>query len=436
MQDVLERCGAFAASVDRVPSSLRPLLRAQLAAVLAAAVAAPEDELTRWARRSKGPHPLLPFAEGVARMESIVAGVARADGAEWGLLGRAGAPAIVTALSLGAAADQTFEELERAQLVAVELGLRFGLATVLGPHLGSDTPAVSAVAGAIAAARILRLDAAQTSRALARALAQPQLAVFRVADRVSAASATLDGVIAAELAFEGGPLPSLRADRLSFAPGVFARLGEVWLTSTVQLGTPMQAVHDAAHEVFAQSRAVRRAPLHPDDVRRLEIETTILRGRIELGVPEERVETRHAWELTSALLFRVAESVDPRHFFRDTSARELAIALYRVAAGLGLEVPPLTQVLGDVTRLLSLRSRGFEPRAIVPGARVHLTTRDGHRFSADRSDPTPPGGDRLLSLARARLLAAAGPRRGQQIFDAIRAPRAHMRIRELVAMLG
>jgi hypothetical protein len=422
MDDVHKRCGAFAASLERVPASVRPRMRAQLAAVIAASFRAGDDELTAWARRSSGPHPLLPFGDGVARMESIVAGVARAADAEWAILGRAGAPAIIAAISLGAAADKTFVDLERAQLAAVELGLRFGLATMLGPHLGTDAPATSAVAGAVAACRMLGLDADKTTTAIMRA---------------ASGGSTLDGVIAAELAFDGAPSKPLRHARLAFAPGVFARLGEVWLASTIQLGSPADTAIEATREVFAQARAVRKRPLCADDVQRLDIETSIfgMRAPLDVGVPRERVTVRHAWDLTSAALLRVAESVDARHLFRDATARELATALVRAGEGLGLDVPPMTQIASDLMRIVALRSRGFDPKPVTLGARAHLTTRDGHRFSADRSEPEPPSSDRTLSMARAQLIGAAGSRRGQRIYDAIVAPRPGMKIRELLAMM-
>ena len=435
MEDVLLRCGAFAASLGRIPSGLRIRLRAQLVAVVAASLSADQRDVTAWARRSTGPHPLLGFSHGVARMESIVAGVARAAGAEWGLLGRAGAPAIVAALSLGAAAGKTLEEVELAQAAAVELALRFGLATMLGPHIFDDAPCVAAVAGAVASGRILGLDARQMANAIASAMTE---------------SSALDGVIAAEHAFESAGRNA--SPSFAFAPAAFARLGDAWLARTVQINAhsapaSAQSAIDGTREVLAQARVVRRT-VPANQVRSLEVESSIfgasLQSRPRLiaaiaqtGVPVETIRVRHAWDLTSTILFRVAETIDARTHFKDVASLPLRLA--RVAQSVGLGTPPVTQLAADATRLLRLRSGAFDPQPFSLGNRVLLTMTDGQRFAADRSDPPAVSDERALGIARARLLTVAtarfGARRAERLFEAIARPRAGMLASELVAMM-
>jgi len=467
LEEILEQCGAFAVGVRvaTAPARVRLRLRAQLATVLAMAFSAGEHDeakrATAWARRSAGPHPLLGTSARVGRMEAILASATRARGGEWALLGRTGAPACVVALCLGAPAGLSRDDLDSAQLAAVELGARFGLATVLGPHLFEDAPCVAAVAGSVAAARVLGLPSPSMTAAIAGALAQPQLSSFRSRDVTHTAAATLDGMIAAELAFEGRRAPSLATDGpLSFARGAFVDLGKSWFAETIHIdehAAPVsaQTALDAAREVAAQVHASRRAPLRAEDVRAVEVETTAfghaLRDELAravaavLSTTSERVRVRHAWELTSALLFSVAEATDPRALFAGVTMRELAgapVLLRRIAEGLGLEAPPLGQLAADLSRAWSLRSGSLHRLALPFGNRVTLTTNDGARYAAERMigrGAPDASDDRVLAIARERFLAAASPHlggwRAQRAFEAIVDPPARQTAATLLERL-
>ncbi len=390
---------------------------------------------------------------------------ARSGGGEWALIGRTGAPACAVALCLGAAANLSWRDFESAQLAAVELAARFGLATVLGPHLYEDAPCVAAVAGAVAAARVMNLSAERMTDAIVRALAQPQLSPFRVRGVTRTAAATLDGVIAAELAFEGSGELAIEAPApLSFARGAFAELGKTWFSETIHIDehaapASVQTAIDAAREVAAQARASRRAPLRGEDIRAIAIETTLfgaaptIRDELTsavataLGAPRERVRVRHAWDLTSALLFRIADAVDVRALFSAASLRELANApavLLRVGEGLGLEVPPLGQIASDLTRAMSLRGgSGTAGLAIPFGNRVTLDTNNGERYAADRATGrgSPSASDaRVLAIARERFIAAAEKRlgawRAQRAFEAIVDPSSRQTVASFVERLA
>lgn len=406
---------------------------------------------TAWAKRSSGPHPLLGTGERAARMEAVVASIVRGRGGEWALVGRTGAPACAVALCLGAAGNMSWSDLESAQLAAVELGARFGLATVLGPHLFEDAPCVAAVAGAVAAARVMGLPGERMTDAIARALAQPQVSPFRARGVTRTAAATLDGMIAAELAFEGkGDLTIDTQGPLSFARGTFDELGRTWLAETIHIDehaapASAQTAIDAAREVAAQAYASRRSPLRGHDVRAITIETTlfgaapIVRDELARAVASmlqaapERVTVRHAWDLTSTLLFKVAEAVDVRALFAGASLRELASAptvLIRIAEGLGLEAPPIGQIASDLSRVMSLRGgAGTTGLAIPFGNRVTLETNNGERYAADRATgrgcPGAPD-ERVLAIARERFIKAAEKRlgawRAQRAFEAIADP--------------
>jgi hypothetical protein len=472
--EVLERCGGFASTVRiaDAPARVRLRLRAQLAIVLAMTFEADSHEesrrVTDWARRSRGPHPLLGTHERVGRMEAIVASVirARSGGGEWAVIGRTGASACAVALCLGSAADLPWSELESAQLAAVELGARFGLATILGPHLFEDAPCVAAVAGAVAASRVLGLPRERMSDAIARALAQPQISPFRARGVSRAAAATLEGVIAAELAFEGpSGLAVEVGGSLSFARGALSDLGKSWFAETIHIdehAVPVsaQTAIDAAREVAAQARVSRGSPLHAGDVRSVELETTLFGAApsvreqlahavsVTLQTTPERVRVRHAWDLTSALLFRVADAIQPSALFAGASMRELANApaiVLRIADELGLEPPPLGQIASDLTRALSSRggSTGVIRLAIPFANRVTLTTTDGARYAADRAvarGAPDASDDRVLSIARERFIAAAEKRigvwRAQRAFESIVDPPARQTVPSFLERLA
>ncbi len=496
LADVLPRCGTFAAGTpaSALPQSTRERARLQIASTIAALIAADRDEgarrLTAWARRSVGPHPLLPTRIGVGRVEAIVAGVGRARALSWddyALVGRAGSAALVVPMVLGAPGDLAWSEVEAAHAVATELALRFGLASadaiMLAPHPLDDAPCVSAIGGAVAAARVLRLDAAQTAEALALALAAPQLTVFGTRGAMAAGTTVFGGVLAAELAFEGAlGLERLSTlvrgggtregdDDLELALGAFEALGDAWLVETIHpkehaAPAAAQTAIDAAREVRAQAHAIRGRALLSSDVTRVDIDTTILgaarsvrdalvRATCAALVSEPlsgeivpRTHVRHAWDLTSALVHRVATALDPGALF-GRSWRGVVLAplrMRRVLAALGVEAPSLADAATEIGKLLAAPppfQGAFDPRALsLPLAtRLTVTLADGTRLASDCAFARgAPGSRDAVAMVRRKLCDAAhaslGRRRAERLFDMIMDPSPRLRISQMLAAMS
>jgi 2-methylcitrate dehydratase PrpD len=503
--DVLVRCGELAATAraEDAPAGVRERLRLLTASTLAAIFAAEHDDdvrrVTTWALRSSGPHPLLPGGESVARLEAIVAGVVRArahDFDEFALLGRPGAAAVVVPFVLGAAADFPYAEVESAQLVGVEIALRFGLASLLAPHPGDDPASTNVIAGAIVAARILRLDAARTSEALALALAQPQIPALPLVSEGPAHAATevLAGVLAAELAFDGarargrlGQMREASASSFVFARGAFEGLGGRWWTETIHPKEHpgpvyVQTAISAAHEVRAQAEAVRRKPLVARDLSEVVVETTILgaarhaRDRVAevvaralLGHPVGttlapsspegavardlrsvlgRIDVRHAWELTSELLWRGAAAIELPRLFGAAGVRELALAplrLRRAIADLDVAGPPIAQIGAEVTRIAASLGRGRPASRVLAmpvATRIRATLRDGTRLGADRALPRGAPGvpaAEARAMVRRKLVEASTPRlgvrRAERLADLVLDPPPKLRVREVLSAM-
>lgn len=535
----LETWGAFASSLrpEQIPASARRRLRMQVASVLGAIFAADADpgaeRVTRWARRSSGPHPLLSSGEKVARMEALAASAARScalDFDDYCLVGHTGHSAVVVPLVLGAAADLPWRDLEVAQAAAVELGARLGLATFLGPQNGQNLPFVHHAAAAVAAGRVLRLDARGHAHALALALAQPEAPLWPAflgghdGKILTASTATVHGVMAAELAFDGvtGALDLLDhprgfLHRFSFAParGALGRLGETWLSETIHVKEHpacayFQTAIDAAIEVAAQARVLLGRPLEAKDVEAVEIETTLLGAAVHAHAklrpaaddaplrPNEvsfslslttalallggglrpaalteralaegtaaaramaaRTTVRHAWDLTSQLVFRVGGALGFRALFRGTEPRALLAAPMHARASFPeLELGVSSgQLATDLVRLISSLARREEsqlPGVLAPGTleglgfpfatRLHLTLAEGTRLGADRAYPRGAPGrpiDEAEEVVRGKLIDAAaaplGRRRAVKLADTLLDPPRTLKVRDVIAMIS
>jgi hypothetical protein len=433
----LTRAGAFVAASSSAPLEVRVRLRVQMAGLLAAVVSAPASATDRWALRATGPHPLLGTGATTARMEAIVGSLARAralDADDFALVGRPAAAAIVPLL-LGAPSNLLWSEIEAAQLVGVEIGLRAGIATVLRSHGFADPCSVSAIGSAAAASRILGLDADATAAALGRAASHAG---------TDHGEAALAGVLAAELAYEGRrDPPKIPAD---FEPHAFDDLGRAWVSGTLHpkahaAPAYAQTAIDATHEVTAQAHAILRRPLRAQDVSTVELETTvlgaantaILRAHVcrAFGFTHE-VRVNHAWELTSELLWRVLSAYDFGPMVKRTSLR-------RALAELDVGAASVTHLATEVPRLLSRRRTIDAERALrafsLPFAtRLTVVLANGARLRAERT--TSRGApdvhiDEARTIAREKLRAMGKRRLADMILD----PPRSLRVADVLAAI-
>lgn len=437
----LARTGAFVAASSSAPLEVRARLRVQMAGLLAAVLSAPASATDRWALRGSGPHPLLGTRATTARMEAIVGSIARAralDADDFALIGRPAAAALVP-LVLGAPANLPWSEIEAAQLVGVEVGLRAGIATVLRSHRFADPCSVSSLGSAAAAARILGLDAEATASALGRAVTH---------EGTDHGEAALAGVLAAELAYEGrretARIP------LDFESHAFDDLGRAWVSGTLHAKAYpapayAQTAIDTTHEVTAQAHAILRRPLRAGDVASIELETTVL-GAANTEVLKTHVcralgfthdiRLIHAWELTSELLWRVLSAYDFAPMVKRTSLR-------RVLAELDVGAASVTHLATEVPRLLSRRREIDAERALrsfsLPLASrltVVLTqsTRNGARLRAERT--TSRGApdvhvDEARTIAREKLRAMGKRRLADMVLD----PPRSLRVGDVLAAM-
>lgn len=263
---LVEKIALWAASLRStdVPSDVFDLCRAQRRSVLGAIAASSRDDAARrildavssWA--SDGPAPLLgtEVISGEARSVAVDDAIYGASALSIALdfddylcFGHTGHSAVLVPLLLACETRSSGEEQLLCQVIANEIGARFGGACLLGPLNGQLWSFIHAAASAIAAGRLLGLHTDHLAHALAIALTgapRPTVPGFMAPDTklTTAAEPSLAGLRAARLAASGvtGPLDVLEhgqgfLDAFSYAPlrGMFGRLGEGWATRTLSI---------------------------------------------------------------------------------------------------------------------------------------------------------------------------------------------------------
>jgi len=256
----IESLAHWAASLryDEIPARVVEKARWQQASVLAASLAGLNDagaqKVIEWARtQGAGPTRILAANFRAPRAVAAVANAAVSctfDYDEILLLGHPGHSTVTLPLTLGEELGATWGDLICAQIAGNEIAGRLGLATFLGPQNGQMQPYLHCAGAAVAAGKLLRLDARQMAHALAVALAQAPSALWPAflgpieAKVLVAAHATAHGLHAAELAALGftGALDLLDHPRgffhrFSFAPfrRALGGLGRTWLSDTLQV---------------------------------------------------------------------------------------------------------------------------------------------------------------------------------------------------------
>ena len=187
--------------------------------------------------------------------EAVLGSAAATCAFDWDeilLLGHPSHSAVTVALCLGEALGATLGEALLAQVIANELGGRFGLACFFGPQNGQHLPFLHHVSAAAAASRLMGLGPEAMADALAIALGQPQTAMWPAflgdidSKVLTAAHPAELGLAAAEHAAAGVRGPRWILDhpkgffhRFSFlpAPRALTGLGRAWLSSTLQVKT-------------------------------------------------------------------------------------------------------------------------------------------------------------------------------------------------------
>jgi len=243
-------------SVRDIPADVLARCRDQRRSVLASIAASSRDAAARrvleavegWA--GDGPVALVGSQRRVRVDDALYAATALSmalDFDDYLCFGHTGHSGVLVPLMLAAASGSTAAEQLVAQTIANEVEARLGGACLVGPLNGQLWSFIHVAGAALAAGRLLGLDAVQLSHALAIALYQaPRATVpgFMAPDSklLTAAEPTVAGVRAARLAAAGvtGPLDAfehpegfLSAFANAPLPGMLGGLGEGWATRTL-----------------------------------------------------------------------------------------------------------------------------------------------------------------------------------------------------------
>ncbi|MCC6160586.1 MAG: MmgE/PrpD family protein [Deltaproteobacteria bacterium] len=295
---------------EDIPERVKAKARLQQASVIAASFAGLHDDGARRvidATRKHGGNGGARVIAGGFRTSRPAAVLANAsvsctfDYDEILLLGHPGHSSVTVPLVLGEELGASRDDILAAQVAANEIQGRLGLATFLGPQNGQMLPYLHCAGAAIAAGRLLRLNAKETAHALAVALAQPPAALWPAflgsmdGKILTAAHGASAGVFAAELAAEGftGALDLLDHERgffhrFTFVPfhGALTGLGRAWLTDTLQVKLHAacwyyQGLLDALHDAVGRVSRERGRALRPSDIRRVTCRVTALAKAVD-----------------------------------------------------------------------------------------------------------------------------------------------------------
>lgn len=296
--------------LDDIPARVVEKARGQMASVLAASFAGLNDPaatkvlVAARCDGGTGPTPVLAGGFRTSRPAAVLANAAVSctfDYDEVLLVGHPGHSTVTVPLALGAELGATWGEVVAAQVAANEIAARLGLATFLGPQNGQMVPHLHCAGGAVAAGRLLGLDAGRMAHALAVALSQPPAALWPgflgpvEAKVLIAAHGAAMGVAAAQLAAAGftGALDLLDHPRgffhrFAFVPfrRLLGGLGRAWLTDTLQVKLHaacwyFQALLDAVGSAAREFEAASGRALRPEDVRRIACRVTFLAEAVD-----------------------------------------------------------------------------------------------------------------------------------------------------------
>ncbi len=292
----IERIAAWACrlSLRDIPDAVQKLARAQRRSVLGASAAASDDAAAPRGVRAiaadapDGPAPLLTTERRVRAEDAIYAASALSialDFDDYLCFGHTGHSAVLVPMMLATETGASGEDQLVAQVVANEIEALLGGACLIGPLNGQLWSFIHAAGAALAAGRLLGLDAGQLAHALAIALYQaprPTVPGFMRPDSklLTAAEPTMIGLRAARLAARGvtGPLDQLDHPHGFLSAFAFAPLARMleesdgWATRTLCVKPyPGCAYVDTAIDAL---RSI--GPIDPREVTAIEADVSLL----------------------------------------------------------------------------------------------------------------------------------------------------------------
>ncbi len=267
------------------------MLAAAHAAVHSRAFGAVASAVAKW---GPGDSPIVATGARVDLHASLLANAAASmafDYDDYLFLGHTGHSAVWTPLLLGAQIDAAPEDVLAAIVAANEVAGRLGAACFYGPQNGQLWSFIHLAGAAVAASRVMRLDAGRTAHALAIALSQPNYALYPglmgcEAKLLTAATPAVAGLQAAQLAAEGltGRLDVLDDPRGFLAhfsfhpqPHMLTGWGEAWVSETIAIKPyPGCAYIDAAIDAVRELLRTASGSVKPDQVTEVDVDATLL----------------------------------------------------------------------------------------------------------------------------------------------------------------
>ena len=254
IQEIAEWSSAL--KFDEIPGRVIEKAKLQILSVLAAIHSSAQTRagkiLIDTAKEFYGPgkSTLLPSGEKASLSAAALswAGLSVAQDYDCYLLfGHTGHSAVSASLLTGEFCDADAKEMLCAQVIANEIEGRIGASVLLGPHNGQSWSFIHLIGAAASASRLLGLDAAKTSQALAISFYQPTYVLipgFMGPDSklLTSATPTMIGMQAAFLARKGftGALDILENHQGFFnhfayypLPMMVSGLGKTWVTDTL-----------------------------------------------------------------------------------------------------------------------------------------------------------------------------------------------------------
>jgi len=366
---------------------------------------------------------LIPSGERTSVHYAIVGNAALGLALEYDdyLLGaRTGVSAVLTTLALAEKVGSSGQDLLLAQVLANEVGGRVGLATGLGPHDDQTNSFVHQIGSAVAAAKLLQLDAQQTENAIGLAMLQPpyllpggfygsegktMTAALIAPIGVQAAEFAANGLRGAHEAFDG-ERGFLRAFAEAPLPGAFKGYGKVWLTESLGYKIYPGCAYIAA-AVDCVLNLVRQHHIDARKVHSIYVGagplTLAMDGR---SAPYVRGPDTLATTLTHSVAYNVAvalidRELSPRQFTRDRIkdpavwelAGKVRLSLDDELARRARERAPL-RVAGDDgahAALFDLESVDLVAFKTTFGARVRIELDGGRNFETEQEAPSGSG---------------------------------------------
>ena len=329
-----------------------------------------------------------------------------------------GHSAVLVTLALAEKIGISGKDFLLAQVLANEVAGRVGVATLLGPLSGQMCSHIHTIGSAVSAAKLLKLDQAQTLSAIGIAMLQPAFtlrpAFFGSEAKTLLASVTAPiGVRAAELASTGlrgsadvfeGDLGFLRVFSPHPLPGAFNGMGSVWLTETLSykvypgsgcVGAVVDCVLNLVRQHHIDARKVREVHVAAG---------SLALSADALSAPYVKGPDTLPTTLSSSLGYNVAaalmdKELSPRQFSRD---RIKDAATWDLAARVRLtldpemerratERAPVKDAPAQAESSFDLETADLNGFKMDFAARVRIDMEDGRSFELEQETPFGSG---------------------------------------------